>query len=118
MKVRLIPSGESAQESPVLVEGPRFVIGRAEDCDLRLPSSLVSRHHCELLLGHVEVLVRDLCSRNGTFVNKEPVTDVRLLTDGDVLGIAAHTYTVKLGASGSGINLLSRAAQAVAQALE
>ena len=54
--------------------GPaRCVIGRAGDCDLQLPSGLefmeVSRHHCELSIDPPAVQVRDLGSRNGTFIN-------------------------------------------------
>jgi pSer/pThr/pTyr-binding forkhead associated (FHA) protein len=49
------------------------MIGRAEDCLLRLPNTLphlnVSRHHCLLDIDPPEVWVRDLGSRNGTYVN-------------------------------------------------
>ena len=54
--------------------GPsRCTIGRASDCDLQLPSGLefmeVSRHHCELHIDPPGLQVRDLGSRNGTFIN-------------------------------------------------
>jgi pSer/pThr/pTyr-binding forkhead associated (FHA) protein len=48
-------------------------IGRADDCLLRLPCDLahrdVSRHHCLLDIDPPEIRVRDLGSRNGTYVN-------------------------------------------------
>jgi pSer/pThr/pTyr-binding forkhead associated (FHA) protein len=48
-------------------------VGRAEDCDVQLPGDLlhrtVSRHHCLLDIDPPTVRVRDLGSRNGTFVN-------------------------------------------------
>jgi eukaryotic-like serine/threonine-protein kinase len=51
----------------------RCLIGRAEDCDVRLPLDLehanVSRHHCLLEIDPPEIRIRDLGSRNGTFVN-------------------------------------------------
>jgi pSer/pThr/pTyr-binding forkhead associated (FHA) protein len=54
-------------------EPGRCIIGRSSDCDLQLPSGLefmeVSRHHCELHIDPPAVQVRDLGSRNGTFVN-------------------------------------------------
>jgi pSer/pThr/pTyr-binding forkhead associated (FHA) protein len=65
--------------------GQRFVfedptvctVGRAPDCLIHLPSDsdnlTASRHHCELLINPPEVLVRDLNSRNGTFVNGESI---------------------------------------------
>jgi eukaryotic-like serine/threonine-protein kinase len=48
-------------------------VGRADDCLLRLPRDPahldVSRHHCLLDIDPPEIRVRDLGSRNGTYVN-------------------------------------------------
>jgi pSer/pThr/pTyr-binding forkhead associated (FHA) protein len=48
-------------------------VGRASDCYLQLPNDelhwTVSRHHCVLEIDPPNVLVRDLGSRNGTYVN-------------------------------------------------
>ena len=48
-------------------------IGRAHDCQLRFPPDArhmsVSRHHCRLDIDPPHVTVRDLGSRNGTYVN-------------------------------------------------
>lgn len=49
------------------------VVGRGDDCDVRLPTdyahSDVSRHHCQFEVDPPHIRVRDLGSRNGTFVN-------------------------------------------------
>jgi len=49
------------------------VVGRAYDCDIQLPSDddhlRISRHHCLLEINPPEVVVHDLASTNGTFVN-------------------------------------------------
>src|SRR5262249_14211745 len=49
------------------------VIGRDLDCNLRLAQGLLtetlSRHHCRIDVGPQGAFVRDLSSRNGTFVN-------------------------------------------------
>jgi pSer/pThr/pTyr-binding forkhead associated (FHA) protein len=47
----------------------KLLIGRAEDCDLRIESDFVSRYHCILLLDEYSLRLRDLGSKNGTFVN-------------------------------------------------
>ena len=47
-----------------LEDGPN-VAGRAEDCDILLPSRRVSRHHCVFELFGGRVTVRDLGSHNG-----------------------------------------------------
>jgi eukaryotic-like serine/threonine-protein kinase len=54
-------------------EPTRCVIGRSNDCEVQLPAGLefmdVSRHHCELDINPPALAVRDLGSRNGTFIN-------------------------------------------------
>ena len=49
------------------------LVGRAEDCDIHIPSDTdhlqVSRHHCLLEIHPPLIRVRDLGSTNGTFVN-------------------------------------------------
>lgn len=53
------------------------LVGRAEDCDIQIPSDSdhlqVSRHHCLLEIHPPVVRVRDLGSTNGTFVNGEKI---------------------------------------------
>jgi|GEM_PF-3582106 len=77
-----------------------FVIGRAEDCSLRLDSKFVSRHHCELIVDEREhaVRVRDLGSQNGTFVNDGPVTEECELKNGDKLVVACVPFEVHIWA--------------------
>lgn len=50
-------------------------IGRAPDCDLVLDHPSVSRRHAELRREHGAWRVRDLGSKNGTYVDGAPVTD-------------------------------------------
>src|SRR3954470_3364038 len=49
------------------------VIGRREDCDLRIPLSDVSRKHCRMILDGETIKVEDLGSSNGTYRNGERV---------------------------------------------
>jgi pSer/pThr/pTyr-binding forkhead associated (FHA) protein len=102
---------EYAFERPV-----RCVIGRGEDCTVRLPnkgweSMMVSRHHCFLDIDPPHITVRDLGSRNGTYINGrliglrgngESPTDAAdflhksyELKDGDVLSVGPMSFTVK-----------------------
>jgi pSer/pThr/pTyr-binding forkhead associated (FHA) protein len=54
-------------------EPAQCVIGRGEECTVRLPSGweyqVVSRRHCLLDIDPPLVCVRDLGSRNGTYLN-------------------------------------------------
>jgi pSer/pThr/pTyr-binding forkhead associated (FHA) protein len=47
----------------------RTTVGRAADNAVVLPDPSVSAYHCEVLVHGGEVIVRDLGSSNGTFVN-------------------------------------------------
>ena len=78
----------------VLVDRALVVIGRHPQCDVRIESRRVSRLHCCLAnLGHEGLLVRDLGSTNGTFVNGERVREARL-KPGDRLRIAEIEYNL------------------------
>jgi len=68
------------------LSGILIVVGRNHDCDVRVDSSRVSRRHCCLVLRHDEVVIRDLNSMNGTWVNGQPVEAAATLRHGDELG--------------------------------
>jgi pSer/pThr/pTyr-binding forkhead associated (FHA) protein len=93
------PRGIVLETEEFSVAHPEYMIGRAEDCDLRLQNRFVSRHHCELIVdGRDQVLlVRDLGSQNGTFVNDGPVNDACELKDGDRLVIGCIPFEVHIG---------------------
>lgn len=55
------------------------VIGRSPDSDFPLSHPTISTMHCELVLSDAGVVVRDLESTNGTFVDDQPVREVSLL---------------------------------------
>jgi diguanylate cyclase (GGDEF)-like protein len=63
-----------------------LVIGRGEDCDIRIEDNSVSRRHGRVYPSKDGYLVEDLQSTNGTFVNDEPVS-VQPLNNGDYLRI-------------------------------
>lgn len=50
-------------------------VGRVEDNAFQLPEASVSSHHCEVLLRGAEVVIKDLNSTNGTFINGEKITE-------------------------------------------
>jgi hypothetical protein len=59
------------------------VIGRATNCNLTIDDALLSREHAAVRVGEDRVTVRDLGSRNGTYVNGERIEDDVELHDGD-----------------------------------
>ena len=69
------------------LEAPQILIGRAKDVDLRIPDNYLSGKHARILIVHNFFHIEDLGSRNGTWVNGERVTFMRL----------AHMDVIRLG---------------------
>jgi anti-anti-sigma factor len=87
---------------PVAVDGDRFVIGRDPDCQLRLGTPQVSRHHAAIEVHSDERFLRDLGSTNGTLLNGRPLhgTAARL-QDGDRVQVGPVAMTVTIGTLGT-----------------
>lgn len=79
------------REFPIKPKG--FVIGRKNNCDLRIPLSSVSRQHCELKVEDGQVMLRDAGSSNGTFHNSIRVTEA-VLAAGDEVVVGPVVFTV------------------------
>jgi hypothetical protein len=75
----------------------RFVIGRAETCELPLDDPLVSRQHAALDVMHDGVTAQDLGSRNGIRINGERIEKPKRLAPGDVLLVGNNSFTLALG---------------------
>jgi pSer/pThr/pTyr-binding forkhead associated (FHA) protein len=99
MEVKLIvASGKHAgKEIPITKE--KFLIGRAEDCQLRPHSDLVSRHHCVIFVEEGFVAVRDFGSKNGTQVNDATIQGEQELKNGDKLKVGSLELDVQLKVS-------------------
>jgi EAL domain-containing protein (putative c-di-GMP-specific phosphodiesterase class I) len=68
-------------------------VGRAAGLQLVLPSAHVSKTHAEIYSDGLSLRVRDLGSRNGTFLNREPVADGPI-HEGDVLHFGDYEFRV------------------------
>lgn len=71
-----------------------FIIGRHEGCHLRLKSDAISRKHCVIKIKDSVVYIRDLKSRNGTFINGERLEGKKELKYGDVLKIGKIKFQI------------------------
>src|SRR5271169_892979 len=93
MRAQLIPLDGG---SPVDVAKEMMLIGRQEDCDLRLDHKSVSKMHCVLVKTDGLLMLRDLGSTNGTRVNGTRVRRAALLPN-DQVSIASYKFRVYLG---------------------
>ena len=74
-------------------------IGRGLDCEIRIADPGVSRRHAQIRLPRrsgAEILIADLASTNGTYVNNVKVDEADLV-DGDVITIGSATATFRIG---------------------
>jgi len=62
----------------------RTTVGRVEDNTFQIADGSVSSHHAEIVLRGPEILIRDLNSTNGSFINNEKITE-RILKLGETL---------------------------------
>jgi pSer/pThr/pTyr-binding forkhead associated (FHA) protein len=77
---------------------PLTFIGRGDGCDIRLDAGNINPLHCLLLHGPSGLLLRDLQSTTGTFVNGERV-QARTVRDGDLVAVGPFQLRVRLPAA-------------------
>ncbi len=65
-----------------------LIIGRDADCDIVIPDRQVSRHHAKVTKSPNGVLLEDLGSKNGTYLNNQPISEVSKLIEADEIAIA------------------------------
>jgi pSer/pThr/pTyr-binding forkhead associated (FHA) protein len=93
MRAQLIPLDGGP---PIEISKDLTVVGRKEDCDLRLEHKSVSKMHCVIVKTDGLLFLRDLGSTNGTRVNGQRVRRAALLPN-DQISIASYKFRVHLG---------------------
>jgi predicted component of type VI protein secretion system len=95
MRAQLIPLDGGA---PIEITKDLTLVGRKEDCDLKINHKSVSKMHCVLVKTDGLLLLRDLGSTNGTRVKGHRVRRAALLPN-DEISIAGFKYRVQFGGS-------------------
>ncbi|HEY7328954.1 MAG TPA: GGDEF domain-containing protein [Gemmataceae bacterium] len=88
--VHIYPTGPGMGTRYGLAETP-VVLGRGNDCDIRINDHSVSRRHARIQPGADGYYAVDLQSTNGTFVNDVPASICKL-NDGDYLRVGNCIY--------------------------
>jgi pSer/pThr/pTyr-binding forkhead associated (FHA) protein len=102
MDVKLVVVGGKQAGTEIPVAGPKFLIGRGEECRLRPQSNLVSRKHCAILVEDGLAAIEDFGSTNGTHVNGQRIKQRRELKNGDRIKIGVLEFDVQLAVSVAG----------------
>ncbi len=96
-RVTWLLSGQLADDQPmrhIRVGASRFTVGRKPDASLSIPSQTVSRDHAELTVVDRGMLLRDLGSTNGTFVNGVRIQQPCTVHHGDLLQFGQVVFRV------------------------
>jgi diguanylate cyclase (GGDEF)-like protein len=73
------------------LDQPEMTVGRSSRCEIQVDQESISRNHCRFVVGAEGVLIRDLGSTNGTYVNDEQVFE-KVLLDGDLVKIGRTIF--------------------------
>lgn len=96
MQVSLKVLSGTHEGKQIPIKDEKFFVGRSESCQLRPKSESVSRKHCAIVQKEGRVLLLDLKSRNGTFVNEKQLTPdkAKILKSGDKLRIGQLEFEI------------------------
>ena len=95
MEVVLIRVTENGEQQPVPLNREHTLIGRLDDCHVRIPIAGVSRKHCEIVVNSGSITIRDLGSSNGTYVNQERI-ESQPLSAGDLISVGGLVFVLSV----------------------
>ncbi|MFK7758747.1 MAG: FHA domain-containing protein [Phycisphaerales bacterium] len=95
MQAFLVRVTNDGKAQPVPLTNERTLIGRLDDCQIRVRSGKVSRHHCELINDGETITLKDLGSSNGTYLNQEQVSE-QTLAAGDLIAVGSLVFLVQI----------------------
>jgi hypothetical protein len=90
MDPKLIVVSGTTKASEIMLRLPA-VLGRGRDATLMLPHPLISRRHCEVFESNGYLVVRDMGSLNGTYINNKRITEA-VLPPGGMLTLGSVTF--------------------------
>lgn len=95
MVVQLVMFRGDGDNRPFTLRKEITIIGRREDCDLRIAVGDVSRKHCRVIQTDDSIEIEDLGSSNGTFVNGNKVQRSALAA-GDTIQIGPVVFVIQV----------------------
>lgn len=95
MDANLVLLGKDGENKVFPLPSRVTVIGRRKNCDLRIPLESVSRRHCQFNIENQTLKLRDLGSRNGTFLNGKRIEE-QVLKPGDSIKIGPVEFAMQI----------------------
>ncbi len=103
MQVSLLAIKSDGEQVNIPLSTGKTVIGREKGCDLRIPTPEVSRNHCEIHNEGSQIILRDLGSSNGTYMNCQRVSECELVA-GDLIALGKVVLVVCVDGEPSGLD--------------
>ena len=95
MASTLIVLNPNGKKQCVCLKQGTNTIGRKPNCDVRIPMMLVSREHCRITEKDDKLVVEDLGSSNGTFINSKRIME-GIIKAGDKISVGPVTFLVQV----------------------
>jgi hypothetical protein len=96
-KLVLLSEGFTGRSHELIAD--KTTIGRVEDNAFPIPDPSVSSHHCEIFQRGGDILVKDLNSTNGTFIDGEQISAESVVKHGQVLRLGQIQLRLETGAA-------------------
>ena len=96
---RLVLLSEGFTGKTYELKAESTTVGRVDDNTFEIPDPSISSHHCEILLRGSDVVVKDLGSTNGTFINGEKISE-SALKPGQILRLGMVEMRLETGQAG------------------
>jgi pSer/pThr/pTyr-binding forkhead associated (FHA) protein len=93
LALRFISGKYQGGEFPIRMER-EIVIGRSSELDMVLVEDMVSRKHAKINASNGQVIIQDLGSTNGTFVNRRKISAPIALRRGDKVQVGVTVLEV------------------------
>ena len=78
------------RQALITLRAGKLYLGRSPECELSISDPAVSRRHARLWVSAAQIVIEDLDSQNGVYVNGERIQGPRELRAGDVVRICSH----------------------------
>lgn len=93
MQVVLVMFKANGQRKEFTLKKTKTLIGRGNECDLRIPLGVVSRRHCELIKTDDSLTLKEAGSSNGTLVNNRRIKESTPIKAGDTITVGPVVFT-------------------------
>jgi pilus assembly protein CpaF len=97
--VNLTLTEKGGSTSELSFEKDEVTVGRVRGNDIVLPKGNVSKHHCRVVVRGRELLVEDLRSTNGTYVNGRKIVEPTAVNTGDKVFVG--DFIMRIAATGA-----------------